>query len=504
MMQHLIVFPVVLPLVAGILLLYQRQGLVRYKRAVSVAATVLLLLVATGLLRQAASDQVTYYALGDWQAPFGIVLVLDRLSALMLLVTAVLAVGAVVFACAGDDEKGSNFHGLFQWQLLGINGAFLTGDLFNLFVFFEVLLLASYALLLHGGGKARIQASVHYVVLNLAGSSLFLIAVGILYGATGTLNMADMAIRVAELPAEREGLVTAGALMLLVVFGLKAAILPLYFWLPKAYASAPAPVAALFAIMTKVGIYAILRVYSLLFGDTAGGLEALEQPWIWWLSLATLAAAGVGVMAARDLRLLVAYLVLVSVGTLLAGIGMRSPQAVSALLYYLIHTTLVTGGLFLLAEMIGLQRGKAGTRLVKGRPMAQGAGLAMLFFVGAIAVAGVPPFSGAIGKALMLNAAEGTQRLWLWPLLLLTSLASLVALSRAGSTLFWRSHRGNVSGSPLPRRQWFGVIWLLSAAPLLVALAGPVSSYTQATADQLANPQVLIRTLLPNAAGDAQ
>ena len=504
MMQHLIVFPVVLPLVAGILLLYQRQGLVRYKRAVSVAATALLLLVAIGLLRQAASDQVTYYALGDWQAPFGIVLVLDRLSALMLLVTAVLAVGAVVFACAGDDEKGSNFHGLFQWQLLGINGAFLTGDLFNLFVFFEVLLLASYALLLHGGGKARIQASVHYVVLNLAGSSLFLIAVGILYGATGTLNMADMAIRIAELPAEREGLVTAGALMLLVVFGLKAAILPLYFWLPKAYASAPAPVAALFAIMTKVGIYAILRVYSLLFGDSAGGLEALEQPWVWWLSLATLVAAGVGVMAARDLRLLVAYLVLVSVGTLLAGIGMRSPEAVSALLYYLIHTTLITGGLFLLAEMIGLQRGKAGTRLVKGRPMVQGAGLAMLFFIGAIAVAGVPPFSGAIGKALMLTAAEGSQRLWLWPLLLLTSLASLIALSRAGSTLFWRSHRGNISGSPLSRRQWFGVIWLLSAAPLLVALAGPVSSYTQATADQLANPQVLIRTLLPNAAGDAQ
>lgn len=503
MMQHLIVFPVVLPLVAGILLLYQRQGLVRYKRAVSVAATVLLLLVAIGLLHQADSGEITYYALGDWQAPFGIVLVLDRLSALMLLLTAVLAVGAVVFACAGDDEKGSNFHGLFQWQLLGINGAFLTGDLFNLFVFFEVLLLASYALLLHGGGKARIQASMHYVVLNLAGSSLFLIAVGILYGATGTLNMADMAIRVAELPAEREGLVTAGALMLLVVFGLKAAILPLYFWLPKAYASAPAPVAALFAIMTKIGIYAILRVYSLIFSDSAGSLAALEQPWIWWLSLGTLAVAGVGVIAARDLRLLVAYLVLVSVGTLLAGIGMRSPEAVSALLYYLIHTTLITGGLFLLAEMISLQRGKAGTRLVEGRPMVQGAALAILFFVAAIAVAGIPPFSGALGKALMLNAAEGTQRLWLWPLLLLTSLASLIALSRAGSTLFWRGQRGTISGSALPRRQWFGVIWLLSAAPLLVALAGPVSSYTQATAEQLANQQVLIRTLLPDA-GDTQ
>ena len=499
MIQHLIVLPVVLPLVAGILLLYQRQGLVHYKRAVSVIATLLLLLVSIALVRQAASGEITYYALGDWQPPFGVVLVLDRLSALMVLLTSLLAVGAVVFACGGDDEKGSNFHGLFQWQLLGINGAFLTGDLFNLFVFFEVLLLASYALLLHGGGKARIQASVHYVVLNLAGSSLFLIAVGILYGATGTLNMADMGDKLASLPAEREGLVTAGALMLLVVFGLKAAILPLYFWLPRAYAAAPAPVAALFAIMTKVGIYAILRVYSLIFGEQAGGLVALDQPWVWWLALATLAAAGVGVMAARDLRLLVAYLVLISVGTLLAGVGMRSVEATSALLYYLIHTTLVTGGLFLLAEMIGLQRGKPGTRIVKGRPLVQGNALAITFFIGAIAVVGMPPLSGALGKAMVLVAAEGTQRVWLWPLLLLASLASLIALSRAGSTLFWRSHRGSPSGSPLSHYQWFGMLWLLSAAPLLVAFAGPVSSYTQATGEQLANPQQLIETLLPDA-----
>ncbi|MGM0543709.1 MAG: monovalent cation/H+ antiporter subunit D [Pseudomonadota bacterium] len=499
MIQHLIVLPVVLPLVAGILLLYQRQGMVWYKRTVSVVSTVGLLLVAMGLVSQANSGDVTYYALGDWQPPFGIALVLDRLSALMLLVTALLAVGAVVFACGGDDEKGSNFHGLFQWQLMGINGAFLTGDLFNLFVFFEVLLLASYALLLHGGGKARIQASVHYVVLNLAGSSLFLIGVGVLYGATGTLNMADMASRMAELPAEREGLVVAGALILLVVFGLKAAILPLYFWLPRAYAAAPAPVAALFAVMTKVGIYAILRVYSLIFGDQAGNLEAIEQSWVWWLSLATLVVAGVGVMAARDLRLLIAYLVLISVGTLLAGVGMRSPAATSALLYYLIHTTLITGGLFLLAEMIGLQRGKPGTRLVKGRPMVQGSALALAFFFGAIAVAGMPPLSGAFGKALMLNAAEGSQRLWLWPLLLLAGLASLIALSRAGSTLFWRSHRGNLSGSPLSRYQWFGMMWLLSASLLLVVFASPVSDYTQATAEQLADPGLVIDRLIPDA-----
>jgi len=213
-----------------------------------------------------------------------------------------------------------------------------------------------------------------------------------------------------------------------------------------------------------------------------------------------MAVAAVGVLAARDLRLLVAYLVVVSVGTLLAGIGMGSPAAVSALLYYLVHTTLITGGLFLLAELIGVQRGKAGTRLVKGRPVHQGGLLAGLFFLGAVAVAGLPPLSGAIGKALLMASAEGGQRAWLWPILLATGLCALIALSRAGSTLFWRS-QGEPMGQPLPRRQWFGVAWLLGASPLLVVLAGPVSDYTRATAEQLANPAVVVNALL-NDAGD--
>ena len=214
-----------------------------YRRIIGLVASSLTLIVAI-MLVIAVQSEIIVYALGSWQAPFGIVLVADKLSALMVLLTAVLALPVLIYACHGEDNLGSHFQALFQFQVLGIMGAFLTGDLFNLFVFFEILLISSYALLMHGGGKARTHAGFHYVALNLLGSMLFLIALGVLYGTTGTLNMADMAAVIPTLDAGDVGLVKAGALLLLIVFGLKAAMLPLYFWLPRAYAAAPAPVAA--------------------------------------------------------------------------------------------------------------------------------------------------------------------------------------------------------------------------------------------------------------------
>src|SRR5690606_2213561 len=227
------------------------------------------------------------YRLGDWPAPFGIVLVLDRLSALMLVLTAAVALFSLLHAVQGQDRAGPLYHPLFQLQLVGLNGAFLTGDLFNLFVFFEILLIASYCLLVHGSTAPRLRAGVHYVVLNLAGSSLFLIAVGTLYGVTGTLNMADMAQKVALLGAPDAALVRSAALLLLVVFALKAALVPLYFWLPAAYSAASAPVAALFAIMTKVGVYSIVRVYTLIFGSGGGVAAEVATPWLLPLALLT-------------------------------------------------------------------------------------------------------------------------------------------------------------------------------------------------------------------------
>ncbi|MBD3894823.1 monovalent cation/H+ antiporter subunit D [Halomonas sp. ML-15] len=486
MTQHLPILPILLPMLAALVLLglgldEQRQ------RLVSLTATLLLCGLAALLLYQAGSDEIRHYALGNWQAPYGITLTLDRLAALMVLLTAILALGCVTFACAGEDAQGSHFHGLFQLQLMGLNGAFLTGDLFNLFVFFEILLLASYALLMHGGGKARVAAGLHYVVLNLIGSALFLIALGVLYGATGTLNMVDMGQRLAALDGDQAALATTGALLLVVVFSLKAAALPLYFWLPSTYAAAPAPVAALFTIMTKVGVYALLRVESLVFAGT--GASVPIQTWLWSAGLATLALAMIGALGARDLRMLVAYLVLISVGALLVGLGMGQRAGDAALLYYLLHSTLVTAALFLIAELIDRQRGQAGTRLVCGRRLNQRRLLGGLFLVAAIGAVGLPPLSGALAKLWLLQAADTGQQAWLWPLLLLATLAALIALSRAGSVLFWASHKGKPGSQRVRPAQLTGVLWLLATLPLLVIFAGPVSRYAEATADQLARTE---------------
>jgi multicomponent K+:H+ antiporter subunit D len=279
------------------------------------------------LVHQAQQQPLTY-ALGGWQPPFGIFLVADRLSALLIALTAVLAFCAGLYSAEKEDPaEGPFYYPLFLFQVMGINGAFLTGDLFNLFVFFEILLIASYALLVHGGGREKTRAGFQYVTLNLIGSALFLVALGTLYGTVGSLNMADMSHRVGQLLPEDQTLAKTGGLLLLLVFSLKSALLPLHFWLPKTYAAASASVVALFAVMTKVGFYSICRVFAGIFGNDAGALANLATPWIWPLAIATIAIGSIGVYAAASLRSITANMVIVSVGTLLLAfvIGAGNP-----------------------------------------------------------------------------------------------------------------------------------------------------------------------------------
>lgn len=495
-MSHWILLPVLLPMLTALTLLIGARLGMHFSRVVSLLGAVALLGVELQLLNIAQGDTITLYALGNWPPPFGIVLVLDRLAALMLAMTGVLAVFCLGYAACNRDKPGDSLHPLVHFLLMGLNGAFLTGDLFNLFVFFEVLLLASYALLLHGGGARRAKAGIHYVVLNLAGSALFLVAIALLYGVTGTLNMVDMGQRIVELdPADRP-LAHTGGYLLFVVFALKAAVVPLYFWLPSAYSSATGPVAALFAVMTKLGIYTILRVYSLVFGMDGEGFADFLTPWLWPLALITLALGCVGTLAAGELRRQVAYLVVVSVGTLLVGIAMNTSQSLSASLYYLLHSTWICAALFLLAELIGLQRGPNADKITGGAPLAQGTTLGVLFFIGAVTVVGLPPTSGFVGKLTLMQAAVSpAEVMWVWPALLLSSLLSITALSRSGSTFFWRTSGDPIEGS---RASAISICMVsgLAAASLALSFGGHwVLAYTDATAQQLLNPELYVQAL---------
>ncbi len=507
-MSHLIIAPVLLPILTAILIMLPPVHYVpNRRRVVSIVSTAIQLVLALWLLWQTQQEGLTFYALGNWQPPFGIILVADTLSVVMVCLTTFLALAAICYGASGEDVRGSFFHPLFHFQLMGINGAFLTGDLFNLFVFFEVLLIASYGLLIHAGGKNKTKSAVHYVVLNLTGSAIFLFSLAILYGALGTLNIADMALKVASLPASDILLVKAGGLLLLLVFCLKAAILPLQFWLPATYAAASPPVAALFAVMTKIGIYALLRVYTTIFGETAGPLAGLGMNWVWPFGLATILLGAIGVMGSQDFRKLVANLVILSVGTLVCLVAMQNTAATAAVVYYSVHSTLVSGALFLLADMIANQRGKAGDRLVAGRRVAQPVLLGTLFLVAAITVAGLPPLSGFVGKLMILQAAvTPLQQGFLWPVVLLSSLMVLIGLSRAGSTLFWRVTGSESGGDKALPLQVFAVAILLLASPLMVIFAGPLTELSVSAAVQLQDVSQTISTILaePKLSGGAQ
>jgi multicomponent K+:H+ antiporter subunit D len=503
--EHLPVLPVLLPLLTAVLLLFAGDGTDTGRggraRAISLVSAVGSLGIAILLVAQAAQGGWTVYRLGDWPAPFGIVLVVDRLSALMVLLTQLVALPVVLYAGRGWDQRGRHFHALLQFQLMGLNGAFVTGDVFNLFVFFEVLLIASYALVVHGHGRERFRAGVPYVVLNLAASGLFLVGVALLYAVTGTLNLADLAQRVGQVQGGDVALLRVGGALLLVVFGFKAALLPLHLWLPGTYAAASAPVAALFAVMTKVGAYAILRVHGVVFGDAAGGAERLVEPWLLPLALASSAVAVLGAMAAGTLQRLAAWLTIGSVGTVLVAIGLFTPEAWSAGLYYMAHSTLVVAALFLLFDLVALQRGAA---LEASNRLLQPALLGTAMLVLAASVAGLPPLPGFLGKLMILQATGEALRPWVWSVLLGVGFLSLLGLARAGSIVFW-SVEGPARGD-CERAEGSRLLALvLLAAPLvaMVVAAGPLKRYTDAAAAQLADRDGLARAVLGEHARDA-
>ncbi|AVN19756.1 MULTISPECIES: monovalent cation/H+ antiporter subunit D [Acinetobacter] len=503
--QHTPIFSILIPaFTAFILLLLGNPGAGALKddwrqpwrRGISLISAIAGLITAIVYLSYASTGQITVYQLSEWSAPFGIVLVLDRLSAFMLALTYALAVPVLWYASDNWDTRGRYFHAMVHFLLMGICGAFLTGDLFNLFVFFEILLMASYVLLLHGQGKPRFQLGVHYVIINLLASALFLIGLGMIYGSVGSLNMADVSRLIPTLEADQHKLAVAGSLLLFVVFGIKAAMLPVGFWLPKTYAVASTPVAAIFTIMTKVGIYSILRVNGTVFDDTLS--QEILKSWLLPIGLITSLYGVIAAIGADRLRRFVGFMVLSSIGTLLTAIAMSNTQAWSGALYYLVHSTLIGAAFYLFCGWITSQRGDFKDHLKVAPRIKQEKAAMLTYFLIAMMMAGLPPFSGFLGKVFILQATvEASYQGWIIGVVLVVSLLSIIALTRVGFILFWRAsapeedpiHPAYILYRALPERappRNDQVIYLLLAGLIAyVVFAAPIQHYTLSTAQQI-------------------
>jgi multicomponent Na+:H+ antiporter subunit D len=480
----LVPLPVIMPLLgaAATLLMFRRP---RVQRAISVSVLTATLVVSAVLLALSA-DGPLVVAVGGWPVPLGIVLVADQLAALMLVVSAAVTLCVLLYSIGqggadGDEEHPlSVYHPTYLILTAGVTNAFLSGDLFNLYVGFEILLAASYVLITLGGTENRIRAGTTYVVVSLLSSVIFLAAIGLIYAATGTLNMAQLVERLDALP-DGVRMVLQG--MLLLAFGIKAAIFPLSAWLPDSYPTAPAPVTAVFAgLLTKVGVYAIIRTETLLFpGGRVADLLMVA-------ALSTMLVGILGAVAQSDLKRLLSFTLVSHIGYLLFGVGLASRAGIAAAVFYTLHHIVVQTTLFLVAGLI--ERRGGSTALDRLGGLARTAPvLAILFFLPALNLAGIPPFSGFLGKLGLIQAGVDDGAVLSWLLVAgsaLTSLLTLYALARVWNLAFWRTPVAP-EATPLrsPRLMVTPTAALVVAGVVLTLAAGPLYALTDVVAGDL-------------------
>jgi len=491
--RALVVLPVLVPLATAIVCLVLRRFRTA-QRAASVGGAALLLVVAAALLVRVDTAGIQVLQVGGWPAPYGISLVADLLAAIMVLLTGVTGLAVAVYSLGSIDaaREAHGYHPLFHVLLMGVSMAFLTGDLFNLYVAFEVMLMASFVLLALGGEPAQLEGAVKYVTLNLLSSAIFLAAVGVLYGVAGTLNLADLALVVQRGTAP--GLFTTLACLFLVVFGIKAAVFPLFFWLPASYHTPPVAVSAVFAgLLTKVGVYALVRAFTLVFtGD-----PALTHGLILAIAVLTMVTGVLGAAAQFEFRRVLSFHIVSQIGYMVLGLGFFTPLALAGTVFYLIHHIVVKTNLFLMGgivERLGgtFELGSLGG-LYRSRP-----GLALLFLVPALSLAGIPPLSGFWGKLILVKAGLDAGHYVATGVALAVSLLTLFSMTKLWNEAFWKEPPEG-SAVATARVPWtlLGPVVALAAVTVAVGLgAGPVFDLSSRAAAQLADPSQYVRAVL--------
>ncbi|WP_100372207.1 Na+/H+ antiporter subunit D [Bacillus sp. FJAT-45037] len=491
-MNNLIILPILIPFIVGtILILFAKHH--NLQRVVSAFTAVAMLLVSIYIAIVVYQDGIAVLELGNWQAPFGIVLVADLFATMMVILASIVGVVCLFFAfqTISSEREKFYFYPFYFFLLAGVNGAFLTGDLFNLFVFFEVMLISSYILIVMGGTKYQLRESLKYVIINVFASILFLVGVGYIYAVTGTLNMADLAVKVGQL--EQTGVLNVIAVLFLVVFAMKGGLFPLYFWLPRSYYGPPAAIAALFGgLLTKVGIYAIMRTFTLIFTHDPGFTHNL----ILILAGLTMVFGVLGAVSQFDFKRILSYHIISQVGYMVMGLGIYTQLAIAGAIYYIAHHIIVKAALFLFAgatqKITGTTDLKKMGGLLKTHPL-----LAWMFFISAISLAGIPPLSGFFSKFALILAAFLEENYIIAGVALAVGLLTLFSMMKIFIYAFWGEQKHTEAQANYKvGKLLLPIVPLVALTIILGFAAEPIFQYSLQVAEQLLDPTIYIESVL--------
>ena len=490
----LLTAPIAIPLIGLVLttLLWRRPSL---QRIASLVVSTAFLWSAIVLFRASLDGTILATQFGSWDAPFGISFVADKLAAAMVLITAIMAVAIAIYQLTDPEETGRPmFHPLYQGLLLGVTGAFMTGDIFNMYVWFEIMLISSFGLLVLGGTKEQLDAGVKYVMLNLVMTTVFLVAVAFLYGATGTLNMADLAGRIQTI--ENTGLVSTLAVLFLLAFASKAALFPLFFWLPASYHTASTPVLAIFAaLLTKVGVYAIVRCFSLIFPVTEGLANMIGI-----IAALTMITGVLGAASHFDIRKILSFHIISQIGYMLVGVAIATPLALAGSVLYIVHHIVVKANLFLIGGIIRRKTGSYHLKPIGGLHRAAPF-LAIMFCIPALSLAGLPPLSGFWAKYLVVKPSLDAGEWYLAATALIVGVLTLYSMLKIWNEAFWKMPEtpapepvGAGRGSFAPQ---YVAIAALSAITLAIGLnPEPFIAFSVEAANQLSDSSRYINAVL--------
>lgn len=495
-MNSLVAIPVIVPLLGaalGVLTSPWRWA----QRAITLVALTVNVVVSIALLVGVDDGEILVMQAGGWKVPLGITLAVDRLSAVMLVVSSLMLVSVLVYAIGqgAEESRYAAFNPVYLVLAAGVSASFVTGDLFNLFVAFEMMLVASYVLLTLGGRPGQVRSGMSYVVISLVASTFFITALALIYSATGTVNMAELSQRIPELSS---GVRTGFSLLLILVFGIKAGLFPLFFWLPDSYPTAPGAITAVFAgLLTKVGVYAIIRSQTLLFPP-----DAQQGSFLLVLAGFTMVVGVLGALAQDDLRRMLSFHIVSHIGYMIFGLALFTLAGIAGAVFYVVHHIVVKTALFLVAGLVERRAGSDRLSriggLVRSAPM-----IAVLFALPALSIAGLPPFSGFVGKFALVDAGIASADWAIVAVSLAVSLLTMYVMVRIWSGVFWGEPEDPAiaawiesDDSRVPRLMTGAATGVVALSVALMVFAGPVYDYAERTAAELLTPERYVETVI--------